>query len=509
MITFYVLKEQSMSYKTQLSKLLKTPLTYTSIALLTLTGCGSSDDSGTGYFQLYNTSSTAPAIYLTVDQYDDDDYTESTHTGIEYTNVSSRLQYDSDTYDIELAWKDEDYDLELIYEDQLAIQDDVLKFIVVAENIKEPNVQIYDIPVRDDDEKDDDDDDDLFNMRFLNMYLESSNVDIYLSESDETFNEAELIAQSSYTELTENQKFDQDDYIFYLTEAGSDDVLFTSNEISFPYASEYIVVVRENKGAGDSPYVMDIIATSSVTELVDSDSEAAFRIYNGIVEHELLPNYNNTIDLHIDGIDDSPEVSTLAFGEFSDSIKTDFNDYNISVLASEDNSPLIENHLLTLNANSDKTVFFYLTEDNVDEDGDGDVDEDGDGYVDEIEITLNSLVVDNSQNESIYTHQINVINLIDHDDFSSVTVYFVKNDEIVDTAENSIAVPYIVPNSISLVNNTYSVYAIAKVDSTDLIISATELVLDDDSKDQFLILEVDESSATGYKATYTEQMVNN
>ena len=112
MIKFYVLKEQSMSYKTQLSKLLKTPLskllktplTYTSIALLTLTGCDSSDDdSGTGYFQLYNSSSTAPAIYLTVDQYDDDDYTESTHTGIEYTSVSSRLEYDSDTYDIELA----------------------------------------------------------------------------------------------------------------------------------------------------------------------------------------------------------------------------------------------------------------------------------------------------------------------------------------------------------------------------------------------------------------------
>ena len=52
-------------------------------------------------------------------------------------------------------------------------------------------------------------------------------------------------------------------------------------------------------------------------------------------------------------------------------------------------------------------------------DGDGDVDEDGDGQVDEIEITLNSLVVDNSQAESIYTHQINVINLIDHDAFQN------------------------------------------------------------------------------------------
>ena len=116
-------------------------------------------------------------------------------------------------------------------------------------------------------------------------------------------------------------------------------------------------------------------------------------------------------------------------------------------------------------------------------------------------------MVDNSQAESIYTHQINVINLIDHDDFGSVNVYFVKSDEIVDTAENALSAPYIVPNSISLVNNTYSVYAIAQVDSTELIVSASELVLDEDSSAQFLILEADESSATGYKATFTDQNV--
>lgn len=498
-----------MNYKDHLSKLFKMPLIFTSVTLLALTGCGSSDDGDkVGYFQLYNTSASAPAIYLTVDQEDDDSYDENTHTGVSYTGISSRLTYEVDTYDIELAWKDEDYDLELIYEDQLSIKKNQIKFIVVSEDITAANIQIFDIEVRDDDEISDDSDDDLFNIRFLNLHKESNSIDIYMSEGNETFNEAELVGQSSYGELTDSQKMDEDSYIFYITYAGSDEVIFTSTDISFPYSSEYIVSVRENKGAGSSPFIMDIITTSSVSEFADVYSEAAFRIYNGITEHELLENYQGIVDLHVDGVDDTPEIAGLAFNQFSDKIQTNFGDYSINLVSPDDNSPIIENHLLTLSENSDKTIFFYLTEDNVDDDGDGNVDEDGDGIVDEIEISINSLVVNNSVNESIYTHQINVVNLIDHDDFSSVNVYFVRSNETISTADNTISASYIVPNSISLINNTYSVYVVATIKSSALIISSQELILNVDSKDQFLILEMDEESATGYRAEFTEQMVD-
>jgi hypothetical protein len=499
-----------MNYKEHLSKLIKLPLILTSVTLLSLAGCDSSDDDGdsVGYFQIYNASPTAPAIYLTVDQEDDDSYDETTHTGVEYTSISSRLTYETDTYDIELAWKDEDYDLDVIHESQLTIQKNYIKFIVVSEDIKAANIQVFDIAVRDDDEISEDSDDDLFNIRFLNMHEESNSIDIYMSESDETFNEAELVGQTVYGELSDSQKMDEDSYIFYVTYAGSEEILFTSTDISFPYSSEYLIAVRENKGAGNSPFVIDVITTSSISEYADVDSEAAFRIFNGITEHELLPSYTGLIDLHVDGIDDSAEVSSLAFNEFSEKINTDFGDYSVSLVSSDDNSPIIENHLLTLNENSDKTIFFYLTEDNVDDDGDGNVDEDGDGIVDEIEISINSLVVNNSQNESIYTHQINVVNLIDSDDFSTVNVYFVRSNEIIGNAENSVGASYIVPNSITLINNTYTVYVVSTIKSSEVIISASELILDEDSKDQFLILETDADSATGYKASFTNQMVD-
>ncbi len=480
---------------------------------LSLFGCGSSDDdSGTGYIQLYNLSSNAPGIYLTVDKYDDDDFDENTHSEITFTQVSSRLTYDTDTYDIELAWQNEynnQSDLEIVYENQLKVASDTVEFVVIAEDIKAPNVLVYDIPVRDDDEVDDDNDDEVFNIRVLNMHTLSEGVDFYYSEADETFNEAVLLNQTTYTTMADNQKLNQDDYIFYLTSAGSDEVLYTSQDISFPYASEYILVIRENQGVGTSPFVIDKISTSATVEYPDTNAEASYQVYNGIVEHELLPEYEQTVDFHINGIDDTPEVSSLGFREFSQSIVTDSGDYSMSLVTPQEQSIILNNHLLALNENTDKTIFFYLLEEAVDEDGDGDIDEDGDGHIDETEITINSLLVDNNQSESIYSHQMKVVNLIDQDeiidDFSSVKVYFVRSDEIIETAEQSLTAAFATPSSVTLLNNTYTIYVIGRLDSSDIILSSTELTLTEESKDQFIILEKDSDSDTGYRATLSPQ----
>jgi hypothetical protein len=487
-----------------------------SILSLILFGCGGDDnDSGTGYIQLYNLSSNAPGIYLTVDKYDDDDYDESTHSPVLFTNVSNYLTYDNDTYDIELAWQDEYNnvtDLEIVHESQLEVTTDTVEFIVVADDIQAPTVLFYEIPVRDDDELDDDSDNEVFNIRVVNMHPVSGGVDIYYSESDETFNEATLFNQTSYGEMSENQKIDQEGYIFYLTYAGSNEVLFTSEDIDFPYASAYIFSIRENTGVGSSPFLLDIISTSSVTEYTDINAEASFRIFNGIVENDNLydlSKYEGRFDFHINDVDDSPEVSALSFGEFSDSIVIASGDYSMNLVTPVSKNPILSNHLLALSENTDKTVFFYLLEEAVDEDGDGDIDEDGNGTIDELEITLNSLVVDDNLSSSIYSHQMKVINLIDQDeiidDFSSIKVYFVRSDEIISTAEQYITAIFATPSTVELLNNTYTVYVIGKLDSSDIILSSSELILNEDSKDQFIILDKDANSASGYRMSFNNQ----
>jgi hypothetical protein len=370
-------------------------------------------------------------------------------------------------------------------------------------------VFIYQVPIRDDDEIDDDNDHEVFNIRVLNMHTLSEGVDIYYSESDETFNEASLLNTTNYSEMAANQKIAQNGYIFYLTFAGHDEVLYTSEDIDFPYAAEYIMVIRENTGVGLSPFILDIISTSSIDEFPDTNAEASYRIFNAIVENDLLPQYDNSVDFHIDGIDDSPEVSSLSFGEFSQPIITDSGDYSMSLVDPTTQESILSNHLLALNENTDKSIFFYLLEEAIDEDGDGDIDENGDGYIDKTQVTMNSLIVDNNQSSSIYSHQMKVINLIDQDevidDFSSIKVYFVRHDEIIDTADQSLTATFANPSAVTLLNNTYTVYVIGKLDSSDIILSSSELILNEESRDQFIILEKEASSSTGYSMIFANQ----
>lgn len=479
---------------------------------LVLTGCGSSssDDSDTGYIQVYNASANAPNIYLTVDEDldedDDEDIFEHTYSGVEYAQASSLLEIEKGDYYAELAYQIEDStardDLELFYQQPIELENDMITMYVIAEDISAPNVLTYQLELIDDDE---DDDDDLFNLRFLNLQQQYGDLDVYMSLDDETFNEAELVSSLGYTELTENQKFDQEDYKFYITASGMEEVLFESEEISFPYSSQYVISVRENQGADGSPFVIDLISKSNTTEYEPVGAKATYRVFNAIQENELLADYTGALDLFMETSSDTPDISNLAIGEFSERITTEHGDYSFAVNVAGTDIQLLKNHLITLSENDEKTIFFYTNEEYVDLDEDGDVDEDGDGIPDEIEIKVNSLVVENTATDSIYQHQINIVNLIDDEDFSAVTVYFVRSDELIENADNKKTVAFTNNDTLSLLNNTYDVFVVANVDSSDVILSSETLVLNEDSEALFLVLEADENMASGYNMQFVSQ----
>jgi hypothetical protein len=485
-----------------------------STLVLLLLGCDSSDDdsSGEGYVKLYNLSKDSPSIYLTVDEDlsedsdADDDHFEHTYSGIVYGNAHSNLSLTNQDYDYQLAWQDDDStatdDLSVIYEDSLDIAEDTIQMIVLSDSILSPQVMVHSIPVIDDD---DDISDDLFNMRVLNMHSNQQAVDFYLSKENESFNEAVLVGQYSYQQLSDNQKLDQDDYIFYITTAGSDEVLFRSSSIAFAYSSQDIMVVRDNTGVGTSPYVLDRISDSTVVNYVEAEAEAQFSAYNAVANDDLLSNYQESFALHINGVDDSPAIASLPYGEVSDALTLASGDYSIDLTNIEGNTPLLSNHLLSLAENTNKTLFFYAEEEYVDGDGNGNIDENGDGIIDEIDINLFSLVVENSLLTSIYEHEIEIVNLIESDDFSQVSVFFVRQDESIDSAVHNRDVNYKNSGSIFLKNNSYQVFVVAQDNGSSIILNEFELILNEQSGEQFLILEVSENSPTGYKTTMLTQ----
>ncbi len=483
----------------------KSPLLIASLSLLTLAGCGSSSSgsssSSEGYINLYNVSANSPEIFLTVDEdleKDEEDEVEITYPGVAYTDSSGIYELDDQEYFYELGWQDEDDDdrddLTLIFQDKVKIEKEKISFLVVSEDISNPSVINYSIDIVDDE---DDDVDDLFNLRVLNMHTKSEGLDVYMSESDETFNEAVLVGSYAYQELSDNKKFDQDEYVFYVTAAGADEVLYESQEISFPYSSQYVISVRPYKGTDETTFVIDKISLSSITSYPDANADASYKVYNAILPHDLIPTYAGSIDFYLDNKDETPEYADVAL--HTDTVESNVarSDYSVSVTVAGTDDKLLHNHLLSLPENSDKSIFFYLDEEEID-----DEDDDKDG---EIEITIKSLVVDNSTDESIYDHQIKMINLVDDEDFSAVTFYYVRNNELVDTTPYYRTTSYARASEIDLVNNTYQVYAIATEDSSEVILGIEELVLDEDSKELFLILEEDMTSPSGYRMTFKNQ----
>ncbi|MBA6348398.1 hypothetical protein [Colwellia sp. BRX8-9] len=480
--------------------------------ILSLSACGGSDSDSNaeGYVKLYNTTKNSPAIYLTIDEdfSTSDDDIEFTYNGVPYGSASNANIVDNGSYFYELAWQDGDStdssDLTVVYTDSIKINNDAIQLIVIGEDILAPSVTTYDIDIIDDE---DDDTYDRFNFRVLNMHDDSEGIDVYLSKADETFNEANFIGSYSYQELSVNQKFDQDDYIFYITTPGSTEILFQSNDISFSYSSQYIIAIRENDGVGSSPYMLDKMSNSLIESFINTDSEAKLNAYNAIGKHDLLPDYQGEFSLYLNGIDDSPEIEALSLGVLSQPIELAKGDYSVDLVVGDGNEVLLKNHLLSLGENSHKTAFFYIDEVAVDDDGDGDVDEDGDGNIDEIQLDVHSLVVSNSSRTSIYDHEIKMVNLVDSTEFGAFTIYFVRSDETIESAFYKTAVSFANSELVYLKNNTYQVYVVAQDNSSEIILNAFELILDEESKEQFMVVEVDDTAPTGYKVSLFDQTI--
>lgn len=471
--------------------------------------CGSSSsDDGVGYVKFYNASSNSPDIIFTVDENletSETDEVEITYNALGYGEVLSYAQYSASDYFYELAWQDGDSsersELEVIEQGDLFVEKDLMHFVVIDGDIQSPSINVYQYPIIDDE---DDDTYDLFNLRVLNT--QDVAVDVYYSKPDETFNEAILFDTASYQALAENQKLEQGSYVIYLTESGMTDVVFESEEIAFSYSAQYLLAIRENPSSSLSPFIVDRISNSSSTALADVNAEAQLSIYNAVTPNtDLLPDYNGAIDIYLDDTESEPLIESLNYGNTSVAKTIENGDFSLGVKASDADLFLMKNHLISLPENSVKTVFLFSDEEYVDDDNDGDVDEDGDGQVDEIELNIHSLAVEHSLLSGLYSQQITMINLVDDQLYSAVTAYFVRANETISNAENKISAGFADTSSVTLNNNTYQVYIVARESSSEVILSDFELTLDESSTNLFLVIEQNDNAPTGFKATLLPQ----
>lgn len=451
-----------------------------------LSGCGgsSSDTDSTGYVKFYNASSNAPYIYLELN--------ETQYAGAQYANSNGIYELPSENYELTLSWKEGSNDYNDIAKQSLQINDEKVSLVVLAGDVANPEVLTYQY-----DDEDPETEDAQFTFRWLNLHSDYQNVDVYLSKDDETFNEATLITPSSYSNLSDSFYYDMQTYKFYLTVAGSSEVLYESEDIPFIYTSQYIMVIRANNGPGDSPFTIDLLSKGGYgVAYSDVNAGAEVKIYNGLAKNALLPQFNNAIDVKLSGNNGDNTIDTLAKGEFSDTLDFSVGDYAIDIKASEDNSTIALNRFLSLPANSDRTVFVFLTE--AEEDIDG-----NENTADETVLYINTLPVDNSSRISLYDHHIKIVNMVD--DFTGLSVYFVRSNETVDTAEYKLFAKSGKPDTITIENNSYDVSLIGSENNSELLLAFDQISLNSESGDLFLLIEEDTQAPSGYSMKFVSQ----
>ncbi|WP_133406656.1 hypothetical protein [Parashewanella tropica] len=464
--------------------------------ILGLSACGSDSGSGSGskpatdkgYVKFYNASETAPEVFLTIDENPNsskDDHFERTYSGVEYSKAGINHDIPVRKHTYELAWQDgtstKRDDLKLFNKGEVKAEKGKIKLLVLTNTIDAPQVEKYTIDVINTDQ---DKKDKVFDIRALNLYSNSNNYELHVSKGNETFKEATKVATVAYKGLSDSKKLKYDDYVFYITEAGKTDVVYQSEKVTHKHTSQYVMVIRKNTGSGSSPVTLDRVAGSSTVEYVDHDAEAKYKVYNGIQKIDLLPDYNSSVDFFLGSVDDTPDVANLMLGKRSESIKHAKGDYGVDITNAGTKKTILKNHLLSLEKNSNKTIFLYVDEIN--------------GENDKKDHKVNTLIVKNDRSLSLYDQKLALLNLVDSDDFSQARFYFVRSDETIDTAKLNKTVRFGENESINLINNSYKVYAIASQNSSRLVLASFDLTINKDSKEQFLVLEKDADSSTGY-----------
>ncbi|NRQ44598.1 DUF4397 domain-containing protein [Rheinheimera sp. YQF-2] len=432
-------------------------------SVIMLTGCGGSSSEETSatytssYIQLYNGSanSTSTRLLLT----DSDDSTVLAGTAA-YTDATSLVSYTPASYDISLSRLNSDGDDISMLDSSITLRQSYKHLLFLTGDYNNPELLTLQF-LRDDSLTD------SFKLYVVSLLPDDSSYDVYLSTSDTGFDEATLTATLNYSQISPVMEFERGNYIIYITEAGSRDILFQSSKYNFEYLTEYVLVPRIASGPLEGNIAVDVINnTTTVGNLTDLTAPAQFRLYNSV-------DSAGSSDIFLNS---SVALTALATDTLSDYLQLAAKDYRLSA-TDEQGQPLLSSSLLTLNQGESKVVVLYQNADAV----------------------TSALVAEESNTPQIYDFDINVVNTIF--DYSALSVYFVPPNETVDTTEYYItSVNSGAQKEISIPDGEYTVFLLYTDDNKNkMLLAESELQAFVAGSNYLLVAEPDSNSSSGYK----------
>ncbi len=453
-----------------------------------LTGCSSDDDdSGEGYLMIYNASANAPELTIEIEKEDD----TVSYGGIEAFSALGAMTLDSGNYPLQLELATSNEDTEVIYSSTDSVNSGDITFVAVTGDIKSPEILTFEYQYQDPDSEDE-----QFLVKFLNLRENSQALDVYMSLADESFDEATMVTTVSFAEMTEDFRYDVEDYKIYLTENGSTEVLFESGEIPLLYTNQQVFTILPSYHNDDQLMLNKISPTGSVTEYMEDSDVAKIKVYNAMDANDLLPEYTESMNFHLNDISETPLYSDIQRSQVSTTTTVDAGDYGMDITTVDNADKLTHSQILSLPDGSDRTIFFYLTEVEEADDGDDETEEETTLYV-------NSLAVENEPMVGAYHHNIKVLNFVE--DYASVVVYFVGPDESISTTSNKLTNSRAITSSIDLINDRYDIFVIGKEDSSDVLLKTAQLDLTEDSGNLFLVIEQEDKDIPNFSISSFSQ----
>lgn len=276
------------------------------------------DDEGPGFFRFYNAISDGPEIELELD--------EDFYSRVEFRESTSLDELPADNYEAVVHYILPNSDIEnVIPEENLRIRENVVFTYLLAGTADDPESLIIETDVAD--FEDEDFDEDLARLRFVHTAPDlSAAVDIYLLDAGDDLLNQTADFTLDYLDVSSPIDVRSGDYRIMVTTAGSDTVIFDSDDIDVNIEDVMLYSLVSNRTAADSEPRLTMVELDDgrPRTMPNETEDTHFRFNNAIADVA-------AVDVYLGDIDTAPIIANLGFQAISDEIKIAPDDYEINI----------------------------------------------------------------------------------------------------------------------------------------------------------------------------------
>ena len=440
-----------------------------SFLLMGVSACSDSDDSSSSdysyaYLQFYNASPNGANVEMR--EVDGDSFGAA-----QFGDTTSMYSLVDGDIEIEFIRTDANDQEVFIEELTVDLKEGYKTIVVMSGDFSNPEFSVYQFERASLE--------DHFRLFLLSVAVDGASYDFYMSDAGDPFEAAHYLGTIVNGEMTEpvywdadedSDYFDEGEYTIYLTEPGSDAVIFESQTLNFVYETEYVMALRDVSGAIQEGLIVDTILNSStVSALTDVEADSQYRVYNST-------NIDASLQVTFGGNTDEEDVTfSLAAGELSSFNAIRYGDYRVTVTDETESALPLTNKLVTLNQGESKAILIYNSNNKI-------------GAATFVESGL----------PQAYDKTVNFINLVS--DFDDVDFYLVRNDETIDTAEYDLQnLEFAENEDIVLPSDYYEVIAVYEDDNNEQVLLDRTALFGFVEEKNYIVSVEPADTPTGYK----------